>query len=77
MEFSFANEKFEDFLNHSRILFGTKESIDVYLKRQEDLLYGLESQKYGFVPKIITKTLERILCLKNKYSLENVYISPA
>ena len=67
-------KKFEDFLNHSRILFGTKESIDVYLKRQEDLLYGLESQKYGFVPKIITKTLERILCLKNKYSLENVVI---
>ena len=67
-------KKFEEFLVHSRIIFGAKENIDVYLKRQEDMLFGEESSKYGFVPKLITKTLERILSLKNKYCLENIVI---
>ena len=57
-------KKFEDFLNHSRLIFGNKESIDVYLKRQEDLLYGEELKKYGFVPKLIVKVLEKICFLK-------------
>ena len=60
-------KKFEDFLNHSRILFGEKESINVYLRRQEDLLYGNELCKYGFVPKIIIKVLNKIIELKDKF----------
>ena len=66
--------KFEEFLNQSRILFGQKESIDEFLKRQEDLLFGEEKRKYGFVPRILIKYLEKILELKIKYSLENLVI---
>ena len=67
-------KKFEDFLNHSRLLFGNKESIDVYLKKQEDLLFGEELKKYGFVPKLIVKVLERICFLKKKHNLDNIMI---
>ena len=66
--------KFEDFLNHSRVLFGQKENIDEFLKRQEDLLFGEEKRKYGFVPRILIKYLEKILELKIKYSLENLVV---
>ena len=67
-------KKFEEFLNHSRILFGEKESIDVYLKRQEDLLFGDELNKYGFIPKIIVKVIEKICFLRKKYNLDNAMI---
>ena len=67
-------KKFEEFLNHSRILFGEKESIDVYLKRQEDLLFGDELNKYGFIPKIIVKVVDKICFLKKKYNLDNAMI---
>ena len=67
-------KKFEVFLNHSRLLFGNKESIDVYLKKQEDLLFGEELKKYGFVPKLIVKVLERICFLKKKHNLDNIMI---
>ena len=67
-------KKFEDFLNHSRILFGDKESIDVYLRRQEDLLYGNELFKYGFVPKIIIKVLDKIMDLMEKYNYNKITI---
>lgn len=66
--------KFEDFIKNSRILFDHKEKIDVYLKRQEDLLFGKECKKYGFVPKLITKTLEKVYFIKKKYNLENCII---
>ena len=66
--------KFEDFLNHSRVLFGQKENIDEFLKRQEDLLFGEEKRKYGFVPRILIKYLEKILELKIKYNLENLVV---
>ncbi len=67
-------KKFEEFLNHSRIIFGEKVSIDVYLKRQEDLLFGDELKKYGFVPKLIVKVLEKITLLKKKYNLDCLMI---
>ena len=67
-------KKFEEFLDNTRLLFDNKEKIDVYLKRQEDLLYGEETKKYGFVPKLITKTLEKISSVKEKYSLDNLII---
>ena len=67
-------KKFEKFLNHSRIVFGEKESIDVYKKKQEDLLYGDELKKYGFIPKLIVNVLEKISVLKKKYNLENIMI---
>ena len=67
-------KKFENFLNHSRILFGDKESIDVYLRRQEDLLFGNEYFKYGFVPKIIIKVLEKIIELNQKFNYDKVMI---
>ena len=67
-------KKFEDFLMHTRILFGAKESIDVYLKRQEDLLFGEESRKYGYIPKLITCILEKIIEIKEKNNLENLLI---
>ena len=67
-------KKFEEFLNHSRIMFGDKVSIDVYLKRQEDLLFGDELKKYGFIPKLIVKVLEKISFLKKKYNLDCLMI---
>ena len=67
-------KKFEEFLNHSRIIFGDKVSIDVYLKRQEDLLFGDELKKYGFIPKLIVKVLEKITFLKKKYNLDCLMI---
>ena len=65
---------FKDFLDDSRIIFGKKEKIDVYLKRQEDLLFGYEANLYGFIPKIITRTLEEIIRIKLKYKIDNVSI---
>ena len=67
-------KKFEEFLKHSRILFGNKENIDVYLKRQEDLLFGNELNKCGFVPKLIVKVLEKVCLLKKKYNLDNIMV---
>ena len=65
---------FKDFLDDSRIIFGKKEKIDVYLKRQEDLLFGYEANLYGFIPKIITRTLEEIIRIKQRYKIDNVSI---
>ncbi len=65
---------FYKFIETSRIIYGKKEKIDVYLKRQDDLLFGDESEKFGYVPKIITKSLERILEIKFKYNLDNLVI---
>ena len=67
-------KKFEEFLKHSRIVFGNKESIDVYLKKQEDLLFGNELNKCGFVPKLIIKVLEKVCLLKKKYNLDNIMV---
>ena len=63
--------KFEEFLNATRTLFDNKISIDIYLKRQEDLLCGNEVSKYGFVPRLITKTFEKCYTVKNKYNLDS------
>jgi hypothetical protein len=65
---------FNNFIHVSRIIFGKKEKIDVYLKRQDDLLFGEEAEKFGYVPRIITKTLEKILEIKFKYNLDNFFI---
>ena len=43
----------------------------MYLKRQEDLLYGAEKKKYGFVPRLLTKCFEKIMTIKKKYNLSN------
>ena len=67
-------KKFEKFLNHCRIVFGEKENINVYLKKQEDLLFGEELNKYGFIPKLIVNVLEKISILKKKYNLDNLMI---
>ena len=66
--------QFKNFLDDSRILFGKKEKIDVYLKRQEDLLFGEEANLYGFIPKIITRIFEDIIKIKIKYKIDNVSI---
>ena len=65
---------FNNFIQVSRMIFGKKEKIDVYLKRQDDLLFGEEAEKFGYVPRIITKTLEKILEIKFKYNLDNFFI---
>ena len=65
---------FYKFIETSRIIYGKKEKIEIYLKRQDDLLFGDESEKFGYVPKIITKSLERILEIKFKYNLDNLVI---
>ena len=67
-------KKFEGFLNNARIIFGNKDSIDVYLRRQEDLLYGNEYFKYGFVPKIIVKVLNKIMDLRNNLVCDKITI---
>ena len=67
-------KKFEDFLNISRILFGEKHKIDIYLKRQEDILFGIELKKYGFIPKIIAKVLEKIEIIRVKHNITNIKI---
>ena len=65
---------FNNFIQVSRLIYGKKEKIDVYLKRQDDLLFGEEAEKFGYVPRIITKTLEKILEIKFKYNLDNFFI---
>ena len=65
---------FYNFIHTSRIVYGEKEKIDVYLKRQDDILFGDENEKFGSVPRIITLSLEKILEIKNKYNLENIII---
>ena len=65
---------FYKFIQSCRIIYGKKEKIDVYLKRQDDLLFGDDSEKFGHVPRIITKSLERILEIKIKYNLDNLVI---
>ena len=65
---------FNNFIQVSRMIFGILEKIDVYLKRQDDLLFGEEAEKFGYVPRIITKTLEKILEIKFKYNLDNFFI---
>ena len=67
-------KNFKNFLDDSRIIYGKKEKIDVYLKRQEDLLYGDEAKIYGFIPKIITRILEEIIKIKIKYKIDNLSI---
>ena len=65
---------FKNFLDNSRLLYGKKEKIDVYLKRQDDLLFGDEHTNYGYIPKIITRILEEIIRIKMTYNIENIAI---
>jgi hypothetical protein len=65
---------FKNFLDDSRIIYGKKEKIDVYLKRQEDLLFGDEAKIYGYIPKIITRILEEIIKVKIKYKIDNLSV---
>ena len=68
-------KKFEEFLITSRMLFTpNKEKIEIFIKRQEDILFGNELKKYGCVPKIIIKCLEKILINKEKFNIDNKYI---
>ena len=67
-------KNFKNFLDDSRIIYGKKEKIDVYLKRQEDLLFGDEAKIYGYIPKIITRILEEIIKVKIKYKIDNLSI---
>lgn len=65
-------KKFQNFISQCRTIFThDKLPIDIFLKRQEDLLFGEEKKKYGFVPRIITKSFEKIITIKNKYNLPN------
>ena len=65
-------ESFSNFISDCKVLFSKEKlSIDVYLKRQEDLLYGAEKKKYGFVPRLLTKCFEKIMTIKKKYNLSN------
>ena len=65
---------FKNFIDDSRIIYGKKETIDVYLKRQDDLLFGDEAEIYGYIPKIITRILEEIIKIKIKYKIDNLSI---
>ena len=65
---------FKNFIDDSRIIYGKKEKIDVYLKRQDDLLFGDEAKLYGYIPKIITRILEEIIRIKIKYKIDNLSI---
>ena len=65
---------FKNFIDDSRIIYGKKEKIDVYLKRQDDLLFGDEAKIYGYIPKIITRILEEIIKIKIKYKIDNITI---
>ena len=39
-------------VNGEWALFGKKDKIDVYLKKQENILFGNEQEKYGYIPKL-------------------------
>ena len=64
-------KRFEEFLKHSREVFGKKDKIDVYLKKQENILFGNEQEKYGYIPKLLMKVLEKIQFIKYKNNLSN------
>ena len=64
-------KRFEEFLKHSREIFGKKDSIDMYLKKQENILFGLEQEKYGYIPKLLYKVLEKIQFIKYKNNISN------
>ena len=65
---------FKNFLDDSRIIYGKKEKIEVYLKRQDDLLFGDEHSNFGYIPKIITRILEEIIRIKISYKIENIAV---
>ena len=67
-------KRFEEYLKHSREIFGKKDKIDVYLKKQENILFGFEQEKYGYVPKLLLKVLEKIQIIKYKNNLTNMTI---
>ena len=67
-------KRFEEYLKHSREIFGKKDKIDVYLKKQENILFGFELEKYGYIPKLLLKVLEKIQMIKYKNNLSNVTI---
>lgn len=69
--------KFQDYITKARTLYNldqkedNKKPIEYFIKYQKDLLYGKESEKFENVPKLLYKTLERLLQLKTKYSIIN------
>lgn len=68
-------QKFHHFISECRTIFThEKLPIDLFLKRQEYFLFGEEKKKYGLVPKILTKSFEKIIAIKNKYNLPNISI---
>jgi hypothetical protein len=67
-------QKFEKFLIHCRTIFGECDSIENYLKKQEDILFGEELKKIGYIPIIIEKSLDKIIELKNKLKINKVLI---
>ena len=64
-------KRFEKFLKHSREIFGKKDKLEVYIKKQENILFGIEQEKYGYIPKILLKVLEKIQLIKYKNNLNN------
>ena len=67
-------QKFEKFLIHCRTIFGECDTIENYLKKQEDILFGEELEKIGYIPIIIEKSLDKIIELKNKLKINKVLI---
>ncbi len=68
-------EKFAEFINKSRLLFdlsgnNSKKSIEYFINNQNDILFGIESEKYKHIPKLIYKILERLIFVKNKFNVD-------
>jgi protein tyrosine phosphatase domain-containing protein 1 len=76
-QYSFC-KKFSEYIRKARTLYNlsidnsfSKKSIEYYMKYQKDTLYGKELEIFDSIPKLIYKILDRLLELKQKFSIEN------
>jgi hypothetical protein len=68
-------QKFKTYIDQSRPIFCDKNSIEFYMKRQSDLLFGDEAKKYEFVPKLTSIVLDKLIdqLNHNKISKDQIY----
>jgi hypothetical protein len=68
-------QKFKFYVDKCRAIFGERKPVEVYMKNQNELLFGDELKKYEYIPKIISfifETLENLL-KQSKVSKEQIY----
>jgi hypothetical protein len=68
-------QKFKSYIDKCRPIFGERNTIEFYMKNQNDLLYGEDLKRHEFIPKLISVVLEKVenMLIKGLTTIEHIY----